>query len=80
MNKHDKMELGPHFETFIEDKLKDGRFASASEVVKAALRLLEEQEVHIEALRVAIIEGETSGPAQPFDLNTFLARKHIGQL
>jgi antitoxin ParD1/3/4 len=53
-----------------------GRYGSASDVVRAGLRLLEEQETRLEALRQALIEGETSGPAQPLDIDAFLAAKH----
>lgn len=44
-------------------------------MIRAGLRLLEEREAHLEALRAALIEGESSGPATAFDFDAFLARK-----
>jgi antitoxin ParD1/3/4 len=79
MAKNTSITLGDHFHSFVEKQVGSGRFASASEVVRAGLRLLEEQEMKIEALREALIEGEESGPAQPFDRKAFLERMHMGQ-
>lgn len=76
MNKNTSISLGDHFSEFVSQQVDDGRFASASEVVRAGLRLLEEHELHVERLRAAIIEGEESGPSQPFDFDEFIARKH----
>jgi len=64
--------ISDHFATFIEERVAQGRYGSASEVVSAALRLLEEQETKLEALRAALIEGEQSGLATPFDVEEFL--------
>lgn len=75
MAKNTSVVLGDHFEAFIGDRLKTGRYSSASEVVRDGLRLLEEREAHLEALRAALIEGEESGPAVPFDFDAFLQRK-----
>lgn len=58
--------LGAHFETFVRRQLKSGRFASASEVVREGLRLMEEREAErearLEALRAEIARGRESGP------------------
>jgi antitoxin ParD1/3/4 len=67
--------IGDHFGEFIERQVSEGRYSSASDVVRAGLRLLEEREMKIEALRAAIIEGEQSGPSKPFDLEEFISRK-----
>jgi antitoxin ParD1/3/4 len=48
--------------------------------MRAALRLLEEREARIAALRAALIEGEESGPSKPFDFEAFIARKRKQKL
>ena len=61
MAKTTSFALGSHFEKFIATQIDSGRFNNASEVVRTALRLLEEHEQKVEALRAALIEGEESG-------------------
>ncbi len=56
--------IGEHFSDFIDQQLKEGRYSSASDVVRAGVRLLEEQEARLTALRAALIEGEQSGPVR----------------
>jgi antitoxin ParD1/3/4 len=75
MAKNTSIIIGDHFGEFIERQVSEGRYGSASDVVRAGLRLLEEREMKIEALRAAIIEGEQSGPSKPFDLEEFIDRK-----
>ncbi|HEX2257680.1 MAG TPA: type II toxin-antitoxin system ParD family antitoxin [Afifellaceae bacterium] len=75
MAKNTSVSLGEHFNDFVDRQVTQGRYASASEVVRAGLRLLEEHEARVEALRAALIEGERSGPAKPFDFDRFLERK-----
>ena len=75
MSRNTSFSLGEHFSAFIDDEVANGRYASASDVVRASLRLLEERETHLAALRNALIEGEESGPSTPFDFDAFIARK-----
>lgn len=67
--------LGDHFTSFVEAQVKEGRYSNASDVMRAALRLLEEREAKLTALRSALIEGEESGPSTAFDFEDFIARK-----
>lgn len=61
--------LGKHFEQFVQRQVRTGRFASASEVVREGLRLIEEREAErearLEALRTEIVRGRESGPGIP---------------
>ena len=75
MAKNTSISLGDHFSSFVDRPLADDRLGSASEVVRAGLRLLEEHEIKLEALRTALIEGEQSGSSTPFDFDRFLAEK-----
>ncbi len=75
MAKNTSISLGDHFSDFIDNRVESGRYNSASEVLRAGLRLLEEHESKVEALRNALIEGEQSGPATPFDFDAFIASK-----
>jgi antitoxin ParD1/3/4 len=61
MSKNTPFSVGEHFNGFIETQVSEGRYSSASDVVRAGLRLLEEQETRLAALRAALIEGEESG-------------------
>ncbi len=58
--------LSSHFETFVRDQVESGRYNNASEVVRAGLRLLEDQqkqaELQLEAMKAAITAGLASGP------------------
>lgn len=69
--------LGHYFSGFVKRQIAAGRYKSESEVVAAGLRLLEESEAKLQALRAALIEGEQSGPAMPFDIEQFLEEKRI---
>ncbi|HLJ72856.1 MAG TPA: type II toxin-antitoxin system ParD family antitoxin [Roseiarcus sp.] len=67
--------LGDHFDDFIESQVAAGRYDNASEVVRAGLRLLEEREARLAALRGALIEGERSGASEPFNFDDFIERR-----
>jgi antitoxin ParD1/3/4 len=75
MGRNTSISLGNHFENFIESTVSKGRFSNASEVVRAGLRLLEEEENRIIILRNAIREGIESGRAVEFD-----PKKHLETL
>ena len=67
--------LGAYFDDFIKSKIAQGRYNNASEVVRAGLRLLEEEEDRVMALKSAIEEGINSGIAVDFD-----PEKHLQML
>lgn len=75
MGRNTSISLGNHFEDFIESSLSKGRFSNASEVIRAGLRLLEEEENKISVLKSAIQEGLNSGIATDFD-----PQKHLESL
>jgi antitoxin ParD1/3/4 len=69
--------IGKHFENFIKDLVESGRYSTASEVMRDALRLVEEREerrkVKLEALRSEIQKGLDSGPVEDFDVEDIIA-------
>ena len=71
-SKNTSVSLGDHFQAFIDEQIAEGRYGSASEVVRAGLRLLESQETKLTALRAALAEGEQSGFIENFDFDEFL--------
>ena len=73
MAKHTSITLGRNFESFIRKQVSGGRYATASEVVRAGLRMLAEEEVKLAALRASLDEGETSGFAKDDSLKSVLA-------
>lgn len=75
MNKNTSISLGDYFETFVRRSISRGRFKNASEVIRAGLRLLEEEESKVLALKTAIQEGIDSGIAYDFD-----SQKHLDSL
>ena len=75
MSKNTSFSLGEHFSAFIDAEVATGRYGSASDVVRASLRLLEEREAQLSVLRAALVAGEESGPSTPFDFDDFIVRK-----
>jgi len=71
MARNTSITLGEHFDGFITGQVKSGRFGSASEVVRAGLRLLENTETKLETLRHMLNEGEQSGIAD-YDYDEFI--------
>ncbi len=63
MAKNTSVTLGDHFDQFINQQLHSGRYGSASEVVRAGLRVLEDQETKLHNLRNMLVQGEQSGIA-----------------
>ena len=72
MSKNTSITLGSYFDQFIQSVLREGRYKNASEAIRAGLRLLEEEEQKIIALRHAIDEGVNSGIAENFDADEHL--------
>lgn len=72
MGRNTSVSLGDYFEDFVDNRVSEGRFKNASEVIRAGLRLLEEEENKIIALKKAINEGIESGIANEFDANKHL--------
>ncbi len=75
MGRNTSISLGEHFEEFIEQRIDAGRFNNASEVIRAGLRLLEEEENKVSALRQEINKGLRSGRAKDFN-----PKKHLESL
>ncbi|NPD19734.1 type II toxin-antitoxin system ParD family antitoxin [Alterinioella nitratireducens] len=76
MARNTSVSLGDHFAGFIDEKVAEGRYGSASDVIRAGLRLLEEEEAKLTRLiRAEIAKGEASGIAEGFDWDEFRARK-----
>ncbi|HZH96638.1 MAG TPA: type II toxin-antitoxin system ParD family antitoxin [Flavisolibacter sp.] len=72
MGKNTSVSLGSYFEGFVEGRIAEGRYKNASEVLRAGLRLLEEEENKLAALKNAIQEGISSGVVKNFD-----PKKHL---
>lgn len=69
MSKTTSVALGDHFTGFVDQQLSSGRYGTASEVVRAGLRILEEREAKHQALQLAITEGINSGISENFSMD-----------
>lgn len=76
MSKNTSIILKGRLNDFIEAQVQTGHYASASDVIRAGLRLLEEREVRIQHLRGEIQKGLDSGIARDFNMKSFLAERH----
>lgn len=80
MPKNTSILLGDYFNDFINSQVKTGRFSSASEVVRAALRMFEQEETKKSELIKELKKGEKSGFVQDFNRDSFvhnLHKKHL---
>jgi antitoxin ParD1/3/4 len=75
MNKNTSISLGNYFDQFVKSSITEGRFKNVSEVIRAGLRLLEEEESKVIALKNSINEGIESGIAHDFN-----PKKHLESL
>lgn len=76
MAKNTSILLGDYFDNFINKQIKTGKFSSASEVVRAALRVFEYEETKKSELINELIKGEKSGLVKSFDHDAFLTELH----
>lgn len=80
MARNTSVTLGEHFDEFVAEKIGEGRFQSVSEVVRAGLRKLEEDETKLQVLRAKLQAGEDSPAIEDFDGVDFISglhKKHI---
>ncbi len=80
MNKNTSISLGNYFDEFVQSRISEGRFKNVSEVIRAGLRLLEEEESRVTVLKNAIQDGIDSGIAHDFEptkhLEALKTKKH----
>lgn len=74
MNRNTSISLGSYFDEFIQNRLSSGRYRNASEIVRAGLRLLEEEESRILSLKKSIQDGLDSELSADFNPEQHLAR------
>ena len=72
MSKNTSISLGNHFDEFVQHSISDGRYKNVSEVIRAGLRLLEEEEGKVIALKAAIQKGLESPRIENFDFDHHL--------
>jgi antitoxin ParD1/3/4 len=79
MERSTSVSLGSYFDDFVENKIYEGRYKNADEVIRAGLRLLEQEENKIKALKNAIQEGIDSGIVKDFDPKKHLETLKVGK-
>ncbi len=81
MSRNTSVSLGNYFDSFVQNNLASGRYKNASEIIRAGLRLLEDEEHKVIALKKAISEGIESGIDHNFNpkkhLNELKAKRHL---
>jgi len=80
MARNTSVTLGPHFDAFVSEKISEGRYQTVSEVVRAGLRKLEQDETKLQALREKLQAGENSPVVENFNGKQLLAdlhKKHV---
>lgn len=76
MSRNTSVTLGEHFEEFVNDSISAGRYQTVSEVVRAGLRKLEDDERKLDALRSKLAAGERSARVKDFSSERFLEKMH----
>lgn len=76
MGRNTSILLGTHFEEFIASEVSSGRYNSASEVIRTALRLLQTEEEKKKHINKALAQGEKSGYEKNFNPKTHLKKLH----
>jgi antitoxin ParD1/3/4 len=76
MSRNTSVTLGDHFDKFVIEKINEGRFQSVSEVIRAGLRKLEEDELQLQNLRSKLQNGEDSPVVENFNGDDFLRAMH----
>ena len=76
MPRNTSVTLGAHFDSFVSEKIREGRYQTVSEVVRAGLRRLEEDEARLELLRQSLAAGEQSLLIEDFDGDELIKKFH----
>ncbi|CAD6879476.1 ParD protein (antitoxin to ParE) [Methylomonas albis] len=76
MPRNTSITLGEHLDQYVREKIQQGRFLSVSEVVRAGLRRLEEDDQKLEAIRAKLQAGEDCPVVEAFDGEQFLKAMH----
>ncbi len=82
MGKNTSILLGDYFDNYVNEKVRSGKYSSVSEIIRAALRLLETEENKSKTLINELKTGEKSEIVKNFDRNENLKRlhaKHVAQ-